>query len=684
MSELLIELFCEEIPAMMQSKAEVAYIDIFKKYFTTHDIGFKEVQVFIGPRRIAIHANGVDKQTPAKDVSLKGPKVDAPLAAIDGFCKSNNVDKKDLIIKDVKGVDCYFYETKQEGQKAGIIFEQSLQEPLVGYVWPKSMYWSDYQIKWVRPIQNILCIFDNKVVPFKLGHLTANNFTYGHRFMGRGQIVVTSFASYLQALKENFVILSRQERIEIIKEGMEAKASKLGLKIKDDPVLLEEVAGLVEFPVVMLGSIEQKFLQLPSEILVSSMRTHQKYFSLFDKDGDFAPYFLFASNMNPADHNYIIGGNERVLSARLSDALYFYNQDIKRTLESRVEDLAKVVFHAKLGSIKDKTDRLVKLVRFIDFHHCEQPVTSIPCNEEVIEQAAQICKSDILSESVGEFPELQGIMGYYYALNDGKSKAVATAIRDHYKPQGPSDSCPKGESAILALADKVDSMCGLIIAGFTPTGSKDPYAIRRLAFGIIRIILENKLQINIPKLIEFACGLYEDVIKVNSESVIQIIDFVEERVRNYFKDSFDHEQIKAVLNIRIEPDLLITKEKLDAFAKFLDTNDGKDLLASYKRATNILAGKSWNGLVSVSLFNNKAEELLFETLESSTKNVENLVLEKNFHESLEVLASMKMSIANFFDNVMVMDENPDVANNRLLLLSEVKMIFDRIADFGKL
>ena len=347
MSELVIELFCEEIPAIMQSKAEIAYLDIFTKYFQEKEIGFKNIEIFIGPRRIVVYAKGLDTEIKGKSISIKGPKADSPVSAIEGFCKSNNISQADLVVREIKGAKCYFYEKEIITQKVVSILLNSLLEPIMEYVWPKSMYWSDYKIKWVRPLKNILCVFDGEIIPFKLGHLTANNVTFGHRFMSPQQIVVKDFAGYKKDLAENFVVLNRSDRLNTIRVSLETEAKSLNLIIKDDPALLEEVAGLVEYPVILRGAIEQKFLKLPSEVLVSSMRTHQKYFSLFNEEGKFAPYFLFVSNIASSNPNMVIKGNEKVLSARLSDALYFYHQDLKKPLENGVDNLDKVIFHAK-------------------------------------------------------------------------------------------------------------------------------------------------------------------------------------------------------------------------------------------------------------------------------------------------------------------------------------------------
>ena len=672
MSELVIELFCEEIPAIMQSKAEIAYLDIFAKYFQEKEIVFKNIEIFIGPRRIVVYAKGLDTEIKGKSISIKGPKADSPVSAIEGFCKSNNISQADLVVREIKGAKCYFYEKEIITQKVVSILLSSLLEPIMEYVWPKSMYWSDYKIKWVRPLKNILCVFDGEIIPFKLGHLTANNVTFGHRFMSPQQIVVKDFAGYKKDLAENFVVLNRSDRLNTIRVSLETEAKSLNLIIKDDPALLEEVAGLVEYPVILRGAIEQKFLKLPSEVLVSSMRTHQKYFSLFNEEGKFAPYFLFVSNIASSNPNMVIKGNEKVLSARLSDALYFYHQDLKKPLENGVDNLDKVIFHAKLGSLKAKVKRLVSLTKFIDV------------KSSLAAEAASICKSDILSEVVGEFPNLQGIMGYYYALSGGKQEAIAVAIRDHYKPQGPGDSVPTGAAAVLALADKIDSLCGLMLAGEKPTGSKDPYAVRRLALGIIRIILENKLQQNIVKLVEFSCSLYAPFIHYNSAETHQIISFIEERAKNYFKEQFDNAQVSAVVNSWLEPDLLVTKWKLEALNSFLGTVSGGVLLNSYKRASNIIGSAKLNGEINPDLFDQQEEIQLMEFLTLNLAYIDLLIEKKDFLESLKTLSSMNHVIANFFENVMVMDKNPEIANNRLLLLDKIRHLFNKVANFDLL
>ena len=672
MSELLLELFSEEIPAMMQQKAAIAYKDIFSKYFVANAIEYKKIDVYVGSRRLTIHAVGMASKIAASEKEIKGPKITAPKDAIDGFCRSNNITPQQLLQVEVKGVEFYTYKQKIPAQNTRDILLDSLQTPIAEYVWPKSMYWGDYKIKWVRPLQNILCIFDGEIVPFEYGHIMANDQCYGHRFMSPKACTVSNFVEYRQKLKDNFVMLDAREREEYIQQALSKEASKLGLVIKDDAALLEEVAGLVEYPQVLVGKIDKEFLSVPSEILVSAMRSHQKYFSLFDKGGNFAPYFLFVSNIASVDVDVVVSGNEKVLSARLADALYFYNQDLKTTLSAKSERLKKVIFHAKLGSVKDKTLRIAEIVKFIE-----------PGNVHAA-QAALLCKSDIVSEVVDEFPTLQGIMGYYYAKAESLSDELAIAIHDHYKPQGPADQCPKGAAAIVALADKIDSLCGLILVGEKPSGSKDPFALRRQALGIVRIILENKLNIDIADLVAFAANRYKDKINVKDESKKQILLFLEERLKYFFKDQYAVGVTASVLDLKVEANLTQIQSKMRAIKEFLASREGDDLLIAYKRASNILEDATTQGDVDKSAFVSEYEVTLFNCINECDIGIESALASKNYSESLQLLAGMRRPIADFFDNVMVKDKDAIIANNRMLLLARTKQIFDKIAKFDKL
>ncbi|HJD59959.1 MAG TPA: glycine--tRNA ligase subunit beta [Rickettsia endosymbiont of Omalisus fontisbellaquei] len=664
MSELLLELFSEEIPALMQKNAEEGYLNIFTKIFEENEI-FAKVQVFAGPRRITLHATHLPKVTLPKEEEIKGPSIDAPEAAINGFCKAHNVSKLELSTKLINNQLYYFLIKKTEEREIKEILPEIIVEAINKYSWAKSMFWGDYKIKWIRPLRNILCIFDGEILPLQFGHLTADNITYGHRLTDNKKLEITDFENYRNKLLENHVILERTKREEIIKTGLLELANFHDLTIKEDARLIEEVAGLTEFPVVLLGKIPQKFLELPKEVLISSMRTHQKYFCLFDKAGNFAPYFLFVSNGRFANSELIVQGNEKVLSARLSDAVYFYKQDISKTLESNLDKLLAVTFHAKLGNLKEKIDRIIKICDYI-----------APNNKDLI-TAAKICKSDLVSEMVGEFPDLQGIMGYYYAKHEELNEEVATAIRDHYKPQGLSDNVPSGNAALLGLADKIDSLVGLMIAGEAPTGSGDPYALRRQALGIIRIILENKLELQLTDLISFSISLYKDSSDKDKDL---IISFFEERIKFYFKNNYDISLINAVLDLN----LVDTKFKLDALKEFLAEDAGKELLNAYKRANNIISDQKITGLVDASLFSTQPEKELFEAMQKISPQVTDSISDKDYNKALNLLSSLLTPITSFFDNVLVNDPDSKIAGNRLLLLQDICNFFDKIAKFNRL
>ncbi|HJD56965.1 glycine--tRNA ligase subunit beta [Candidatus Tisiphia endosymbiont of Ptychoptera albimana] len=670
MSELLLELFSEEIPALMQKNAAEAYKTIFTTILQESEI-VADVQVFIGPRRIAIYITNLPKFIPAKEIIIRGPKVSAAQQAIEGFCRANNIEQNKLSTLLVQGQLYYIIVKSTAETDIRILLQEIIPKAISKYIWSKSMYWGNYDISWIRPLRNILCIFDGEILAIKYGHLTANNITFGHRFLSSEPIVIGSFSEYQNKLRESNVIIDQQERKEIIKNQLSEITKPLNLVIKDDERLLEEVTGLVELPVVMVGKIPEIFLTLPSEVLISSMRTHQKYFSTFDQAGNFAPYFLFVSNMRH-DQNIIVSGNEKVLAARLSDALYFYQQDLSNSLESRLLKLEQITFHAKIGNIRQKTERIANICNYI------------MSGSQDLQIAARICKSDLTTEMVGEFPELQGIMGYYYAKSEGLNDQIALAIRDHYKPQGPSDSLPMGDTAILAIADKLDSLVGLILIGEEPSGSRDPYSLRRQALGIIRTILANKLTINIKQLVAYVIQLYsEENITYNKSSQI-ILEFLEERAKYYFKNHYDLSLINAVLDFDIEGDLMISEIKLSALQKFLAGSEGKNLLTIYKRANNILEGNNIAGDVNQEAFISPYEQQLFLSLENVSKQIDISIAEKDFTKALRGLLEMLKPINDFFDNLMVKDEDRKIANNRLLLLKMVRQLFNKLAKFSVL
>lgn len=682
MSELLLELFSEEIPAIMQSNASKAFENLFSDYFKKSKIKFTSIKTYVGPRRLAIHVTDLPKTIEAQTVQIRGPKTTSPDAAIRGFCKSNQITLKDLNKEIINNIEYFTYEKITPKQETSAILKECLPDLITSYVWPKSMLWGNYQLRWVRPLINILCIFDGKVIDFNLGHLKANNLSYGHRFMSPSSFVVNNFNEYKKQLEDNLVILDQATRQEYIIKEATRLASNIGLTIKQDDNLLEELTGLVEYPQVFIGTIDSKFLSVPSAVLVSSMRIHQKYFSLIDSSGNFAPYFIFVSNIKSTDENTVIHGNQKVLSARLSDALYFYKQDLQSSLKSKASKLENIIFHAKIGTLAAKIKRIEAITHFLhkQFNHG----TSLPSLDELT-TASMLCKNDIVSEVVNEFPNLQGVMGYYYAKNDGLSEEIAVSIRDHYKPQGPNDTCPTQGAAIIAIADKIDSLCGLMLAGEQPSGSKDPFALRRLALGVVRIIMENSMHIDLCEAVKYSLSLFSsDLHKLKHSTYEDIILFIEERTKYLLKDKYDHKLIASVLNLSKDGYLDELGKKLLALEKFLDKNDSQDLVICYKRANNILANKVIKSNVNSSLFDNKNEQELYTSLQNLSPILNKEINNRNYEEALEMIQSLKDPVKNFFDNVLVNVENSEVANNRLALLNEVKNTFDKIANFDQL
>ena len=656
MSELILELYTEEIPAFMQKKAEESYHSIFTNAFEAEDIMYQTLAVYVGPRRLTLHVQGLPEKSIAKHIELKGPKVGAPDQAIEGFCKASNITKEDLIVKAIKDQDHYMYEFVKPEIALAQILPNLLQNAISEYVWPKSMSWGAYEMKWVRPMVNLMCIFGGQVLDFSYFHLKANNKSFGHHFIAQDAFTISSWQEYIVALGKAHVVLEREARLNMITHGISSIQEKHNLLVDIDPRLLEEVAGLVEYPNILIGRIPEKFMNVPNEILSLAMKTHQRYFTTRSKDGTFAPYFVFATNL-PSCGEEVTNGNEKVLSARLADAAYFYTQDQKKPLESRLEKLKEIVFHAKLGSIYDKTMRIVKLIE------CLKP------GDKDLARAALLCKCDLATEAVSEFPELQGIMGGYYAQLEGASETTSSAIRNHYLPLGNNDAIPTAHAAFLALADKMDSLVSLMQAGERATGSKDPYALRRYALGIIKIILQNQMNgLKIKQLI----------------SHTETLTFIEERFKYFLKDEYDIGAVNAAVDLSIDDDLCITLAKVRAVHNFMQGEQGAMLLQLYKRVTNILGVEKISGNLDLSKFKTKAEHNLYDAIQDATPKIASSLQVNDFENAFSSLNLLTDTIAAFFENVMVNDPEPSIAQNRKLLLAAIANIFNQIARFEKL
>lgn len=670
MKDFILEIYSEEIPARMQKMAELNFYKICETFFNEQQIAYENLRVDAGPCRIVIRSKVTDI-IPAKIVEIKGPKIDANEQAILGFCKANQIEKKELITQKIKDQDFYFYINRVTEQRVKEIIENNLPSFLHKIVWPKSMAWEETNLPWVRPIRSILCLLATEIVKIKFINLVASNYTYGHKFMSQHKkIEIADSRDYEKKIEEHKVILSRLDRETKIRESLLEICAKLKITFNRDEKLIEEVAGLAEYPVILYGKIDQKFMDLPAEVLITSMRYHQKYFTANDENEKLAAYFLFVTNLDLEDYSEIIAGNERVLSARLADALYFYNNDQSNGLESNNEKLKEIIFHAKIGNMHDKIIRIEKLCEFI------------APNNKAASEAAKISKSDLVSEMVGEFPELQGIMGSYYAAKHGYNAEICDAIKNHYKPIGAEDETPKESAAILAISDKIDSLSTLFYAGERATGSKDPYALRRYALGIIRTILDNKLQIDLKQIIYFAFSLLEKSDKTQ-DLTNEILLFIEERFKQFLKQDFPHDVINACIDLSLSSNLLLSYSKIIALDNALKQNN-KKLVALYKRIKNIIGTGTSTSKVNELLLQTSSEKSLYKQILETEQKLDLFIENKNYEKALMSLEELEKAFSLFFEENLVNSEDVKITANRTSILIESHSLFSKFANFDAL
>ncbi|NVK20656.1 MAG: glycine--tRNA ligase subunit beta [Methylocystaceae bacterium] len=692
MAELLLEVLSEEIPARMQVRAADDLKRLVTDGLKKAGLGFSIARSYVTPRRLALVIDGLPEKQPDVREERKGPKVGAPEKAIEGFLGSTGLTLDQCEIQEGKKGSFYVAVIEKKGQDTILVLPEILTAALHGLPWPKSMKWGANSLKWVRPLQNILCIMDGAVVPFDFGPVTSCGYTRGHRFLAPKEFSVDDFASYENLLREHKVILDQNERKEAIHEAAKKVAEEEGYYLKEDEGLLNEVTGLVEWPVVHAGQIDDQFMAVPQECLITSMRSHQKYFSCLKSDGTLAPRFIVVANkVAPDGGKAIVAGNERVLRARLSDAKFFWDQDLKKDLEDLLPKLDDMLFHAKLGSMGQKVKRLEKLSGRL-----AEMIDGADLGKACL--AAHLAKADLVSEMVYEFPELQGIMGQYYANHKGEDKDVSQAIADHYAPQGPGDDYPSAPNSVaVALADKVDTLVGFWSIDEKPTGSKDPFALRRAALGVIRLVLENNLRLNLLKVFSEAHTAYSTVNGLNAvpadtaANEQNLLDFFADRLKVYLKDKgVAHDLITAIFAKGDEDDLVRLMARVDALKGFLDSDDGANLVAAYRRATNIVRieekkdGVEYKDAVDASLLEVDEEKQLFEKLEPVMGTLDAALKEENFTRAMAALASLRGPVDAFFDKVTVNCDSPNVRVNRLRLLSQIGRALDGLADFSKL
>ena len=722
MPQLLLELFSEEIPARMQQGAARDLERMVADRLKAAGLTYEALTTWGGPRRLTLVIDGLPSATPDREEELKGPKASAPEQALEGFLRKTGLTREQLVERD--GV--LFAVISQKGRSTAALIPAMVDQIVRTFPWPKSMRWGSGTLRWIRPLKRIIALFDGAVVPFEIDGIESGDLTEGHRFLGSGKpFAVKDFADYRQKLEREHVLLDVADRKLRILDAAKKVCADKGLALVDDDGLLDEVAGLAEWPTPILGDMDPQFLALPPEVVRLSMKVHQKYFAVRDpaKHG-LAPHFVVVANVEASDGGKALAaGNSRVLSARLNDARFFWDEDQKVGFEPWLKKLEGVTFHAKLGTLAERVERIAALAREI--------APLVGADPDQAKQAARLAKADLASGMVGEFPELQGIMGGYYARAFGQPDAVADAIRDHYKPQGPSDTVPTAPLTVaVSLADKLDTLVGFFAIDEKPTGSKDPFALRRAALGVIRLVLENGLrarlrpliheahsnlasQINFRRVSDLAWNKFEaakllgvysggagpitatirDGVDSTDEMLSDtaaLLAFFAYRLTVLLRDQGQRHDLVAAVFALGDDDLVRIVRRVEALAAFLATDDGANLLAGYKRASNILKaeekkGALPTGMVETGLPNQPEEETTLAFAAAAAATAVDAALEtEDFAAAMTALARLRAPVDAFFEKVMVNSEVASERENRLKLLGQVRAVMGRVADFGQI
>ncbi len=690
MPDLLLELFSEEIPARMQGKAARDLERMMNERLLAAGFMPEGVKAFAGPRRLALIATGLPLRQPDRKEEKKGPRVGAPEKAIEGFLKSAGLSSLDQceIVDDKKGA-YYIAKIEEKGRETAEVLSQTVPAIVKEFPWPKSMRWGDGDLRWVRPLQSVLCCFNDEIVAFEVGGVRSGDTTHGHRRFSSGPIHARNFDKYVPALTNAKVILDGDARAAMIAADAKTLCEAQGLELVEDKGLLGEVAGLAEWPVVMMGAFDRKFLALPDEVLTASMRGHQKYFSVKDpKSGRLASKFVYVANIEAKDAGKSMRvGYERVLTARLSDAWYLYHQDLKTPLEDRVADLDRVTFFKGLGSIGDKARRIAALAKEI--------APAVGADSALAEKAALLAKADLTTGMVYEFPELQGLMGRYYAAAQGVKDEVADAIRDHYLPKGADDDVPTAPvSVAVALADRIDTLDRFWGAGKKPTGSGDPFALRRAALGIVETIIDNDLRLRLQDYFSNWLSSGDRSLEATLENAVDLANFFEDRLTVFFKSRGTRlDVVRACFGGHqkvFDGDVTLFAKRVYSLDEFLKTNDGANLAAGYKRVANVLKSEiKKSNTIPSSLLREEhlqllEEKALFAALKSAEEKAAKSVADDKFEDAMAALASLRAPIDAFFDKVTVNADDEKLRANRLALLQRFIAATAAVADLGKL
>ena len=677
MPDLLLEFLSEEIPARMQARAAEDLRKLVTDRLVAAGLVYEGAKAFATPRRLALSVHGIPARQPDIKDEKKGPRVGAPENAIAGFLKAAGLKSiKDAKIQPDKKGDFYVAVIEKQGRRAIDVIAEIIPDVVQTFPWPKSMRWGSGRLNWVRPLHSIIATFgpeteEPDVVRFSVGGLAAGDETRGHRFMAPAPLKVRHFDDYMAKLEKAKVVLDPARRADIILADAKNLAFAQGFELVEDQGLLAEVAGLVEWPVTLMGSFDKAFLAIPEEVIRATIRNNQKCFVLRDpQTAKLVNKFILIANEEATDGGKaIVAGNERVIRARLSDAKFFYETDLKTRLEDRLPKFAQIVFHEKLGTQAERIARIMALAGKL--------APLVGADVAKTERAAQLCKADLLTDVVGEFPELQGLMGRYYAEAQGEDEAVAHASEDHYKPKGPDDLVPSDPVSIaVALADKIDTLTGFWKIDEKPTGSKDPYALRRAALGVIRIVLDNSLRLRLTKI----SGVSAD-----------LLSFFADRLKVQLREQgARHDLVDAVFALEGQDDLLMIVRRVEALGKFLDTDDGKNLLAGYKRATNIIRieekkdKREYTGVPDAKRYQLPEEKALAEGIDVARKEASAAIGKEDFAGAMRATTKLRPRVDAFFDKVTVNVDDKALRENRLKLLNEIREATRTVGDFSKI
>ena len=682
MAEFFLELFSEEIPANLQKNFREKLLEEFQKFFLEKSIKSKKNFSFSTPNRLIIVFEGLDKQIKILSQEIKGPKTNAPEQALEGFMRSNNIEKKDLLKKKTEKGEFYFYKTKTKSIKTQDLLIEHIPKALDKYQWKKSMKWGEFDLNWGRPLKSILALFDKTVINFKFHHIQSSNSTFIDQAFEEKKRIFSDFKSYEKFFRKQGILINQNKRKEFIKRDFSKILNKRKLTVRDNPRLIDEVTNLVDNPNVLLCSFNKKFLSIPEEILILTMQSHQKYFPTFDNKDKITNEFLIVSNKK--DQKGLIKiGNERVVEARLSDAEFFWNKDKNQNLVKKVSELKSMSFFKGLGSYFEKVQRMRKLGGMIS--------DELLISKEKVELSTSICKTDLTSDLVREFPELQGVMGGYFAAYQGFDRDISLAITEQYLPIGLDSKAPKKAfSVALSVTDKIDTLVGFFGINEKPSSSKDPFALRRMALGIIRTMIENKKDLKINDLLSYSLSLYQDqgYTFINKDLQKELYNFLKDRFRYYMKEKqirFDIIEA-SVFSFSLNK-LFSTFEKAKSLNKVINNQVGLDITSSYKRASNILSSEMKSNEVEITnttdpgIFKTDFEKNLYKKISEIKKYYSSVDKDENYEQSLSILAGAKKEVFEFFDNVQVNEENETLRKNRLELINMLCKTFQNFINF---